>query len=34
MISLTDKENNFYEEQKECHICKKSFATIKTKKKI
>ena len=25
MISLTDKENNLYEDQKECHICKKEF---------
>ena len=25
MIPLTDNENNFYNEQKECHICKKEF---------
>ena len=25
MIPLTDEENKFYEEQKECHICKKEF---------
>ena len=25
LIPLTDEENKFYEEQKECHICKKEF---------
>ena len=25
MITLTDNENNFYEEQKKCHICQKEF---------
>ena len=25
MIPLTDNENKFYEEQKECHICQKEF---------
>ena len=24
-VPLRDKENNFYEEQKECHICQKEF---------
>ena len=25
MIPLTDKEIKFYEEQKDCHLCKKEF---------
>ena len=25
MIPLRDKENKFYEEQKECHTCRKGF---------
>ena len=25
MISITDKENKFYEKQNYCHICKKGF---------
>ena len=25
MIPLTDNENKYYEEQKECYICKKEF---------
>ena len=34
MIPLTDSENKFYAEQKECHICqKKSFVMIKMKKR-
>ena len=34
MIPLTDKENKFYEEQKECYIyVKKSFVMIKMKKR-
>ena len=32
MISLTNKEIKSYENQKVCHICKKSFVMIKTKK--
>ena len=27
MIPLTDKETEFYENQKVCHICKKEFST-------
>ena len=39
MIPLTDNENKFYEEQKECHICPKKFyydknEKTKTKNKI
>ena len=30
---ITNKEINSYEKQKVCHICKKSFAIIKTRKK-
>ena len=33
MIPLTDNENKFYEEQKECRICKKNFVMIKIKKR-
>ena len=33
MIPLTDNENKFYEEQKECHICKKEFCYDKNEKK-
>ena len=35
MIPLTDNENKFYEEQKECYICyvKKSFVMIKMEKR-
>ena len=32
MIPLTDNENKFYEEQKECHICQKKFCYDKNKK--
>ena len=32
MIPLTDNENKFYEEQKECHICQKEFCSDKNKK--
>ena len=32
MIPLTDNENKFYEEQKECHICQKEFCYDKNKK--
>ena len=33
MIPLTNKEIKSYEKQKVCHICKKKFVTIKTRKK-
>ena len=33
MIPLTDNENKFYEEQRECHICKKEFCYDKNEKK-
>ena len=33
MIPLTDRENKFYEEQKECHICKKEFCCDKNEEK-
>ena len=33
MIPLTDKENESYEKQKVCHICKKEFSTDKNDKK-
>ena len=33
MIALTDSENKFYEEQEECHICKKEFCYDKNEKK-
>ena len=33
MIPLTDDENIFYEEQKECHICQKEFCYDKNEKK-
>ena len=33
MIPLTDKENESYEKQKVCHICKKGFSTDKNDKK-
>ena len=32
MIPLTDKENESYEKQKVCHICKKEFSTDKNDK--
>ena len=32
-IPLTDNENKFYEEQKECHICQKEFFYNKNEKK-
>ena len=32
MIPLTDNENKFYEEQKECHICQKEFCYDKNEK--
>ena len=32
MIPLANKEIKSYEKQKVCHICKKSFVLIKTKK--
>ena len=32
MISLTDEENNSYEEQEVCHICKKEFITNRNDK--
>ena len=34
MISLTDKENESYEKQKVCHICKKEFSTDKNDKNV
>ena len=33
MIPLTNNENNFYEEQKECHIYQKEFCYNKNEKK-
>ena len=33
MIPSTDNDNKFYEEQKECHICKKKFCTDKNDEK-
>ena len=33
MAPLTNKESKSNEKQKVCHICKKGFVTIKTKKK-
>ena len=33
MIPLTDNENKFYEEQKECHICKKEFCYDRNEEK-
>ena len=33
MIPLTENENKFYEEQKECHICQKEFCYDKNNKK-
>ena len=32
MLPLTDDENNYYEEQKECYICDKEFCYNKNKK--
>ena len=32
MMPVTDNENKFYEEQKECHICKKEFYYDKNEK--
>ena len=32
MMPVTDNENKFYEEQKECHICKKEFCYDKNEK--
>ena len=34
MIPLINKELNFYEQQKVCHICKKKFCYDKNKKKV
>ena len=34
MIPLTDSENKFYEEQKECHICQKEFFYDKNEKNV
>ena len=33
MVPLTDNENKFYEEQKECYICQKEFRYDKNDKK-
>ena len=33
MIPLKDNENKFYNEQKECHICEKSFVMINMNKR-
>ena len=33
VIPLTDNENKFYNEQEECHICKKEFCYDKNEKK-
>ena len=33
VIRLTDNENKFYNEQEECHICKKEFCYDKNEKK-
>ena len=33
MISLTDNENKYYEEQKECYICKKELCDDKNEKR-
>ena len=33
MIPLTDKENNFYEEQEQYHTCQKEFWYDKMKKR-
>ena len=33
MISLTDNENKFYEEQEKYHICQKEFCYDKNEKK-
>ena len=33
LILLTDKENNFYEKQKACYICKKEVSTDESHKK-
>ena len=32
MIPLTNEENEFYEKQKVCHICKEEFVLIKMMK--
>ena len=32
MIPLTDNENKYYEEQKECYICQKEFCCVKNQK--
>ena len=32
MIPLTNEENELYEVQKVCYICKKIFSTVKTTK--
>ena len=32
MIPLTDNENNYYEDQKKCHICNKKFWYDKNEK--
>ena len=33
MISLTDRENKFYEKQEKCHICQKEFCSDENSKK-
>ena len=33
LILLTDKENNFYEKQKACYMCKKEVSTDESHKK-
>ena len=33
MIPLTDNENKYYEEQKECYICKKEFCDNNNEKR-
>ena len=33
MIPLTDNVNNFYEEQKGCHVCQKKLSYDKNKRK-
>ena len=34
MIPLTDIENEYYEEQKECYICQKEFCYNKNQKQV
>ena len=33
MTPLTDDENSYYEEQKQCYICRNHFVIIKNKKR-